>query len=307
MPRRARHCATAVGACTLRAAIQRRTRYQAPTRLHARWNVYPRDSGRGELFATGDLNVVSGKTLRSTGPAQQRRLSTQWPVARSNHSRAPSDARDRRCKMAPADSPGGIYSHGVQVLPNGALGHIAVLTLARVVVRGCNSGSGDGGGLFLGGRTTTLTDTTITQNISLSRGGGLHLEQKELTGQFDVFTADLTRTTISGNFGGAGGGLSINGPDFNPFWVSLTDSTVVHNVAATQGGGLYGLKDYGHGEDSEGISVLRTTISGNSANQEAGSILTEFYISTIRPSVETLQQTNQAARFPLCLETWLFS
>ncbi len=119
--------------------------------------------------------------------------------------------------------------------------------LTRSTVSG-NSAGGHGGGITSGG--ATLTGSAVNGN-SAGEGGGLFSNSATLTN----CTVNGNTATVEGDFGGIGGGLSINAE------VVLTNCTVSGNTAVSNGG------------VSAGTATLTgCTVSGNSANRDGGGL-----------------------------------
>ncbi|WP_404307819.1 DUF4347 domain-containing protein [Neorhodopirellula lusitana] len=113
-----------------------------------------------------------------------------------------------------------------------------------------NNDGDDGAGIFNDG-TLTLTEVTISNNGILEEGEGGGLYQNG--------TATLNRVTISGNKAKDGAGIFVDTDATGT--LSLFDTTIIGNSADGEGGGLF------HG----GTSILnRVTISGNEAGDGAG-------------------------------------
>ncbi|MEX2426032.1 MAG: hypothetical protein WD401_04630, partial [Thermomicrobiaceae bacterium] len=80
-----------------------------------------------------------------------------------------------------------------------------ILTLNHVTISGVDSGNLDGNGIYNDAGVVTLTDTTISGNLSSSGdasetyGGGIFNNSGELT---------LTNSTVSGNEASFGGGIA---------------------------------------------------------------------------------------------------
>ncbi len=126
------------------------------------------------------------------------------------------------------------------------------LTLTRTTVSG-NTASGPGGGIYQGGTQLTVNQSTISGN-SASSGGGIALQE---------VTGSITRTTITGNSAGFGGG-GIFAQDENHYaanGLSITNSSIDHNTANDEGGGLLNLSFYG----SSYVSTNHTSFTSNSA------------------------------------------
>jgi CSLREA domain-containing protein len=168
--------------------------------------------------------------------------------------------------------------HGVFAVSGGSL------TLSGLTVQhGLNS---DGGGILVTGvvgvypndypGALTLSDMTITHNVSRSiandssspgTGGGVSIHSGG--------SATMNRVAITGNRGDSGGGIHYDAYPCGTVASSLsvTDSTIAQNVAATADG-LSGeggaLVLFWSCSDVVNTSVVRSTISGNSAVQAGG-------------------------------------
>lgn len=103
------------------------------------------------------------------------------------------------------------------------------------------SGGGGGGIHIESGRTVTIITTTIANNVSLWRGGGIHNEG----------TLTTIGSTVSGNTAvNAGGGVYTMGN------TTIRNSTISSNSGA--GGGIYAQTPDG------GLNLSNVTITGNS-------------------------------------------
>jgi uncharacterized delta-60 repeat protein len=111
--------------------------------------------------------------------------------------------------------------NGAGIYVNGGSTHI--LTISDSTISG-NTG-GWGGGISNYG-TATVTDCTISGNISNADGGGIY-SQGELT---------VIDSTLSGNTAGEGGGIDSPGG----YYITVIDSTLSGNSATDDGGGIAG-------------------------------------------------------------------
>jgi hypothetical protein len=159
------------------------------------------------------------------------------------------------------------------------------LTLVRAVVKACDAGAFPGGGISVSGTDVsgaglTLSGTMITNNTSLSDGGGVYISHS-VSASIDgstflnnsascgggIFlagaTATLTQTMINGNRADLGGGgicVSRDGSP-GPSILNVTDSTIASNTMRVAVAGC--------------IMIFTTCISRiirQPAHQEAGSI-----------------------------------
>jgi hypothetical protein len=178
-------------------------------------------------------------------------------------------------------SGGGIYDYGVSpgvyltdsaVSGNSAadagVGGIHVNSGSYILTRTTVTGNTGGvGGIWITNYLAhglMLTDSTVTGNIGRVDAGGISVACDEMT---------ATNSTISGNTGGTGGGISISsvvcGGDGR---VTLTDSTVSGN-SAVQGGGVYFLSfDDPSGRHSSLLTLNDSAITGNTASSDGGGI-----------------------------------
>jgi len=139
------------------------------------------------------------------------------------------------------------------------------MVLTNVTIRD-NTAEGDlgaqGGGIFNGG-TMTVTDSTVSGNVSATAsagsyglGGGIYNSRGKLT---------LTDTTVSGNraTGHYARGGGIYGDDGGGGAIALTNVTVTANAADHSGGGIF---SYG------ALTLTNSTVSENSTDGFAGGI-----------------------------------
>ncbi len=113
---------------------------------------------------------------------------------------------------------------------------------------------GTGGGIDQFGAQLTVTNSTISGNHYEGSGGGISVSYG---------TGSISRTTITGNtarFGGAG----IFADDVNYSGgngVTIANSSIDHNTAQSEGGGLLNYSFYGNSN----VSASNTTFTANSA------------------------------------------
>ncbi len=265
-------CATAGGVCTLRAAVQEGNFHAGPHVITLPAGIYALTipPGSGALSATGDLNIREGVTINGATAATTiidgNGLDRVFWVDAGGLTLNDVTVQNGN----PAGGPGGcIAIFGLN------------LTLARVVVKSCRTGSA-GGGIFVSGPSTvTLTDTTISQNVGTggNGGGGIYLAYS--------VTAALTRVTISGNSADVAAGIRVLGSADFPSTVTLTDSVVTQNVvtsSAASGGGV----------SLEGAvtgTLNHVTVSDNSGNFGAGIFVFGISALTVADSA-IVQNTN---------------
>jgi predicted outer membrane repeat protein len=158
------------------------------------------------------------------------------------------------------------------------------LTVTDATFTGCGSAShGNGGALHANGSTLTVTGSTFDNNHTGENGGAVYSigaassftnttfsNNSAFTSGGAIWSNNavtLTSSTVSGNSttdtvtnGNGGGVVAITGLD-------ITDSTISGNSSTKNGGGAF-LNGTGT------MTVLRSTISGNTAKSSGGGILT---------------------------------
>ena len=195
-------CATAGAVCTLRAAVQEANALAGVHVITLPAGTYTLTiRGQGEfLGATGDLNIASGKNITINGAGSATTIIDANGIDRAFQSFGGiltlNDLTVQNgAPVTTVNAPGG---GGISMGNDGNFP--GQLTLTRVVVKACTSSSGSGGGgiivfgLAASPSTLTVTDSTITQNVSGGSGGALNLSSGT--------TATVTRTTVSSNLGG---------------------------------------------------------------------------------------------------------
>lgn len=124
----------------------------------------------------------------------------------------------------------------------------AASTIDRSSVLRNHAGS-VGGGIENFGGPLSITDSTVADNQSESRGGGLWLND-------DGHIVLVDRTSVTGNTALSGGGV-YNGTGV----LQVVNSTVALNTAAANGGGIRNQAD---------MDAIASTIAGNRASFGAG-------------------------------------
>uniref|UniRef100_UPI0005C70732 T9SS type A sorting domain-containing protein n=1 Tax=Lewinella cohaerens TaxID=70995 RepID=UPI0005C70732 len=132
-----------------------------------------------------------------------------------------------------ANITGGVVSGNTATAEGGGLWNGAgTMTVTEVsIMNNTATGGGSdqgGGGVFNAGGTVEIVASTIANNMvdGSGAGGGVHNDA--------AGTMNVTYSTISGNTGTqAGGGLANNGS------LTVTASTVTNNTAQTEGGGFF--------------------------------------------------------------------
>lgn len=128
------------------------------------------------------------------------------------------------------------------------------VAISGVKLSGGNVNAGGGGAILTQDENLTLTDVTVTANVSTISGGGIR--------QNGVGTITLVNSTLSGNNATGGGGGIYSAASAT---VNVQGSTISGNTASVNGGGLY--------IDSNGTANIQdSTISGNTAASDGGGI-----------------------------------
>lgn len=126
-----------------------------------------------------------------------------------------------------------------------------------------NDAQADGGGIWTRG-SLTLTDSVVSDNVAGGGGGGIFAQEEDVT---------LNRSSVHDNvaeafFGVGGGGVFVRGPGH----LRVADSTVADNAVTGSGlgGGIYLEGGGGQPEDGMGLTLERSTVSGNDALSGGG-------------------------------------
>ncbi|MCP4538967.1 MAG: hypothetical protein GY832_17670, partial [Chloroflexi bacterium] len=110
----------------------------------------------------------------------------------------------------------------------------------------------EGGGLYLeSNAVVALLDSEVAYNQA-ARGGGIHSYDSRLDVQNSAIHHNTAIEKMNGS-GGEGGGLSLQRSV-----ITITRSTIVHNAAELNGGGLYV-------EEITSVDLLNSTLSHNQA------------------------------------------
>jgi CSLREA domain-containing protein len=171
----------------------------------------------------------------------------------------------------------------LDIAPNGAPSYIVQFTLSNVELTGGNAGANDSGGLKAGYMTSLVVNSAYVHGNTAGDGGAMRIdagfasftdsriEDNTATGGFGglwLESADpvtFSNTTIAHNhaLGGIGGGIAISSNTFPD--VTLTNSTVYGNDAATDGGGIYSTADP-LAMNPGVLTLSSSTIAGNHAD-----------------------------------------
>jgi predicted outer membrane repeat protein len=156
---------------------------------------------------------------------------------------------------------------------NGAgIANYASLTLLKTTVtNNLMDGTIGGGGIFNSGGTTTITDSTISGN-SANYGGGIYsdgvltITNSTVSGNSQGGIASsgllvITNSNIVGNSSDIGGGI-----EATLGTITVTNSNISGNSASVQGGGI----DVGNIDVAQNVTLIDTTVRGNSAGNGSG-------------------------------------
>lgn len=238
-------CSTAVpnnNVCTLRAAVQEANALVGADTINLLGITYTLSIPRGMTFdttsANGDLNILDDLTING--------------------------------------------------VPGSTINGNGVVTGDRVF------GVGPGKIVGMSGFTITGGRTFETEGAGINSTGSLTLDRMTLTNNstsgsednsggaiysHDTVGASLTiiRSTISGNTGSYGGGISSRGP------LTVRDSTISGNTATFRGGGIYTVGT---------TNIVNSTISGNHANEHGGGIYTVGGTVGLHSSTVAINRAN---------------
>ena len=238
-------CATDIGTCTLRAAVQEANEQGGGT-INLNPGTYVLSIAPNNalpLAATGDLDVYGELTI-SGGGADKTIIDgggIDRVFAMQVASRVTiSDVTIRNGKALPGDDGGGIWNYGNLILEN------VTVSGNKTRVDASLTADAPGGGIF-NAATLQLRNCTITGNTAADMGGGIHNK--------GIMT--VLQSTISGNSAATdrGGGVS----NFNKATIVL--STIAGNQATRSGGGV---------ENGGSLTLTHSALTGNSAQSGGG-------------------------------------
>ena len=140
-----------------------------------------------------------------------------------------------------------------------------------------NQAGNTGGGLYLYNDAITITNTDVSNNTAVGRGGGIFFR--------DARGLTISGSTITGNSStdNGGGGIWLYDSDAP---ATISDSTISANSAADSGGGIAAV-------ETVALAVRSSTVSGNTALTGGGITFTGYYGLDVVQSTVT---ANTAAR-----------
>jgi CSLREA domain-containing protein len=180
------------------------------------------------------------------------------------------------------NSGGGIFNHNNQILsittttvgPNTGRGLVndgGTLTLTSSTVA-----DNVGGGISQARGTSTLRLTRVVDNSTAGEGGGIFLVQGDMT---------IRTSTIARNSAATGGGIA-NREGGN---CTILRSTIFNNSATDEGGGISN-EALGFGRVEVALTLINSTVSGNSA-PKGGGIFNSNFIDEAEASLRLTNST----------------
>ena len=262
-------CATAVGECTLRAAVQEANAHEDVNLINLLAGTYVlkipptagialADSGDLDLYGDLTINGVEAANTVVDGGGLDRVFSV-----RPSSAVTISGVTIRNGQALEGQKGGGIWNEGT-------------LTLTDVVVSGNKTRSDEtlrahapGGGIY-SNYALRIRNSTIEGNAAADEGGGIFNDEKG--------TLTITETTVRKNVSltDKGGGIANRGHG------TVIFGTVAENVADESGGGIenIGTLVLTHGTVSGTPSSSHSTTSGNSAATSATNSHSPFGVTS---------------------------
>jgi predicted outer membrane repeat protein len=121
-----------------------------------------------------------------------------------------------------------------------------------------NSSNNNGGGIYNDGPTLTVTNCTLSNNKAGNVGGGIYTTGYFVAGAFKGGIATISSSTLTGNFGGWGGGIAV---DFAGT-AELDNCKLNSNTSKAHGGAVW----IGSGT----LTLSSCTVSNNSSKTGGG-------------------------------------
>jgi CSLREA domain-containing protein len=268
-------CATAVGECTLRAAIQEANALAGDNVITVPAGTYTLTiAGMDEdAAATGDLDITSNITLNGAGAGSTVIQAGTLGVG------GPPNGIDRVFHVTAAVT---VNISGVTI-KNGYLATYSggginnwggTLTITNSTFSGNTSGVTHGGGIDSANGTLTITNSTFSGNSgffggAISNRGALTVANSAFSGNSANFgggiyqesgAAIITNSTFSGNNANSGGGIYLNGG------VMTLHNTIVANNAS--GGNCNGAVNNGGNNLDSGTTCGWGSASGSLSNTD---------------------------------------
>jgi CSLREA domain-containing protein len=334
-------CATDVGTCTLRAAVQEANEQGGGT-INLNPGTYtlaiaPNSAlplaAAGDLDLYGELTISGGgaDTTIVDGGAIDRVFAVQVAARVSM-----SDLTVRNGQALAGEDGGGIVNHGHLILedvtvsgnktrsdatlsadaPGGGIFNDATLQLRTCTITG-NTAADMGGGIHNKGILTVLQSAIANNNAAADRGGGLSNFNKAtivlstISGNQAIGTGGgvenggeliLTHSTVSANTGERGGGINNVGE------LDMTDATIAGNTARQTGGGIQ--NDHSSATLKGDVQLNNVTVSGNRAGEKSAGAGSGGGIANKKPASLTMANSivagnRDGGKAPDCLGTVL--
>ncbi len=265
-------CATAIGECTLRAAMQETQAQAGADTINLLGLSDPSTIDLGSALPT-----ISGQTLTITGAGQDaltvRRNSggdysifTIVPTdIASNVSIAGMTITNGRAVGSPSGFPagGGIYSFAGSL----ELDDVAVVGNAVVASGGAN-GLAEGGGVYKEQGTLTIRNSTISQNtVEITGGSGAGFGggiAQSNGGDLQVVNSTISQNSVTvtgpGGVEAKGGGIAVFANT-----IEIVDSTVSENTAAASDASGAFVSGGGIEAFGSSLTLLTSTVDHNAA------------------------------------------
>jgi trimeric autotransporter adhesin len=315
-------CASDVGTCTLRAAVQEANETGGGT-INLNPGTYTLSIAPNSalpLAATGDLDLYGELTISGGGAdktivdggAIDRVFAVQVAARVSM-----SDLTVRNGRALSGEDGGGIVNHGNLSLenvtvtgnktrsdatlsadaPGGGIFNDATMQLRNCTITG-NTAADTGGGIHNKGILTVLQSAITSNNAASDRGGGVSNFNKAtvvlstISGNQAIGTGGgvenggklvLTHSTVSGNTGERGGGINNVGE------LHMTDSTISGNTARQTGGGIH--NDFSSTALNGKVKLNNVTIAGNRAGEKSGGADAGGGVANKKPASLTMANT----------------
>lgn len=250
-------CATATGACTLRAAVGEANAAPGADTIAVPAGTYqltipntepdvPNDNSRGDLDVFGDSLTITGAGAGTTSIVGVQ-----------------GERGDRIIHVVGQNGPqhlslSGLTLRGGQAGFSGSGGAVEVsgdddeLTVTDTVIRDNGDGGTAGGGIAVtNGGTFTMIRSVVSDNVGGCSGGGL-----ALTGPSTITASTISNNTAECGGGGLVVGASAENPDAGRSLTTIVNSTISGNRAAQGGGGL---------QSTSPVTLIHVTIANNRA------------------------------------------
>ena len=268
-------CATARGACTLRAAIQESNAMAGANTIELPAGTYLLTLPGGGGDAQGDLNITSQVRILGAG-ASSTRIDGNGSVLNTRIFYLQSGALQLTDVTLQNGGSQNVSAGGGIRADSGSL------FLTRVVMTG-NEAFSNGGAIAQFAGLLSLTDSALDANVVTSRGGGLYAGTNTTIG--------ITRCTFSNNEATLGGAIQSFG------MLTMENSTISGNSGSAGTGGIINVGT---------MTLNNVTITNNTSDEEsagrAGGISSNGGVLNVRNTIIAGNQ-NTAGGSPDCAGT----